>query len=42
MLRLGMELCVSEAGLYKWRDEILTMLAVAGAQVKAFRPYEVQ
>ena len=39
IVKLSMELHVSEATLYRWRSEILLSVAVAAVQSQALRPF---
>lgn len=39
VLKIALELYISEATLYRWREEILYSVALAAAQVGAFRPF---
>lgn len=39
MIRLGMELCVSESTLYKWREDIFEIVLYAAIEAGLLRPF---
>ncbi len=41
IISLSMELSVSAATLYKWRNEALSLVVLAAAQTGALRPYAI-
>ncbi|GEM_PF-2136875 len=42
MIKLSMELCVSESTLYKWREDILSVVLFAAIEADLIRPFALR